>query len=117
MKYPSKKIDSHICICLQDDPEAHERFIRINRAYEVLKDDELRKKYDTFGEEGLKEDAPSGGGYRSWKFYNQEFGLYDDDAAIITLSKSDFGMEISKVFYFLHFGSVFHIEVRLARCF
>lgn len=38
----------------QDDPEADAKFIRINRAYEVLKDEELRKKYDQFGEEGLE---------------------------------------------------------------
>ena len=28
---------------LQEDPEAHNKFLRINRAYEVLKDDSLRK--------------------------------------------------------------------------
>ena len=39
----------------QDDPDADSKFIRINRAYEVLKDDELRKKYDQFGEEGLED--------------------------------------------------------------
>jgi DnaJ family protein C protein 10 len=57
----------------QDDPHAHENFLKINRAYEVLKDEELRKKYDTYGEEGLKEDH-FGGHYKSWQFYNQEFG-------------------------------------------
>ena len=29
--------------------------MRINRAYEVLKDEELRRKYDQYGEEGLDE--------------------------------------------------------------
>lgn len=37
----------------QDDPEAHEKFVRINRAYEVLKDEDLRKVYDLHGEKGL----------------------------------------------------------------
>ena len=59
---------------VQEDSQAHEKFLRINRAYEVLKDDELRKKYDMFGEDGLKEGGPSGGGYQSWNFYNQDFG-------------------------------------------
>ena len=58
----------------QDDPDAHDRFLKISRAYEVLKDDDLRKKYDTHGEDGLKEDGPSGRGYQSWNFYNQQFG-------------------------------------------
>lgn len=37
-----------------DDPKAHEKFLKITRAYEVLKDDQLRKKYDLHGEEGLR---------------------------------------------------------------
>lgn len=72
------------------DDEAHEKFLRINRAYEVLKDDSLRKKYDMYGEDGLKEDGPSGRGYKSWNFYYQDFGIYDDDPEIITLSQADF---------------------------
>ena len=59
---------------LQDDPDAHANFLKLNRAYEVLKDDELRKKYDTHGEEGLKEDGPSGRGYQSWNYYQTDFG-------------------------------------------
>lgn len=59
---------------VQDDPTAHDNFLKLNRAYEVLKDDELRKKYDTYGEDGLKEDGPSGGGYQSWNYYEQDFG-------------------------------------------
>ena len=36
----------------------------------------MRKKYDMYGEEGLKEDGPSGRGYQSWNFYQQDFGKY-----------------------------------------
>ena len=61
-------------ILIQDDPEANEKFVRINKAYEVLKDEDLRKKYDMYGEDGLKEDGPSGRGFKSWNFYNQDFG-------------------------------------------
>ena len=58
----------------QDDPDANEKFVKINKAYEVLKDEDLRKKYDMYGEEGLSEDGPSGRGFQSWNFYNQDFG-------------------------------------------
>lgn len=77
-----------------DDPEAHDKFLKINRAYEVLKDEELRKKYDLHGEDGLKDDFHGGNKYESWKFYQEEFGLYDDDKEIITLSRSDFEQSV-----------------------
>ena len=65
---------SHQSFCLQGDPNAHAEFLRINRAYEILRDDELRKKYDTYGEEGLKEDFNRGDQYQSWNFYQHNFG-------------------------------------------
>lgn len=58
----------------QDDPKAHDVFVKINRAYEVLKDEELRKKYDQYGEEGLKDDFQHGRRYESWQWYQQNFG-------------------------------------------
>ena len=64
----------HLRNVSQDDAGAHDKFLRVNRAYEVLKDEDLRKKYDAHGEAGLKDGAPNGGGYHSWNFYNQEFG-------------------------------------------
>lgn len=57
----------------QNDPNAHENFLKINRAYEVLKDEDLRKKYDKYGEKGL-EDQQQGGRYESWHFYRYDFG-------------------------------------------
>jgi len=41
----------------------------------VLKDEDLRKKYDMYGEDGLQEGGPTGRNYQSWSFYNQEFGM------------------------------------------
>lgn len=37
-------------------------------------DEELRKKYDVYGEEGLKDDHFGGGHYQSWNYFNEEFG-------------------------------------------
>ncbi len=72
------KLKKYIIICyvyvFQDDPSAHDVFIKINRAYEVLKDEELRKKYDQYGEEGLNEDHQRGRRYESWQWYQQNFG-------------------------------------------
>src|SRR4051812_47749482 len=63
LKHPDKNQVSligalSINLNIQDDPDAHSNFIRINRAYEVLKDEDLRKKYDERGEEGME----NGGG-------------------------------------------------------
>lgn len=81
-KHPDKNLD---------DPNANDAFIKINRAYEILKDEELRKKYDTYGEEGLKDNMNNQGhNYQSWNFYKQNFGIYDDDPEVVTLSRSDF---------------------------
>ena len=60
---------------MQNDPEAHDKFVRINQIYEVLKDEDMRKKYDKYGEEGLKEDHPGGGRYESYSYYRDEFGM------------------------------------------
>ncbi|KAJ1906921.1 DnaJ- protein scj1 [Coemansia sp. IMI 209127] len=44
------------------DEEAHERFIELAQAYEVLSDDEKREIYNRYGEEGLKNQGGPGGG-------------------------------------------------------
>ncbi|XP_059164242.1 dnaJ homolog subfamily C member 10-like [Physella acuta] len=84
-KHPDKNVD---------DPKAHDVFVKINRAYEVLKDEDLRKKYDQYGEEGLKDDFQRGRQYESWQWYQQNFGIYDDDPEIITLSRVDFEQSV-----------------------
>nr|CAB3464002.1 unnamed protein product [Digitaria exilis] len=45
-----------------DNEEANKRFAEINNAYEVLTDQEKRKIYDRYGEEGLKQFQGQGGG-------------------------------------------------------
>ncbi|KAJ2660616.1 DnaJ- protein scj1, partial [Coemansia sp. RSA 1285] len=44
------------------DEKAHERFIELAEAYEVLSDDEKREIYNRYGEEGLKNQGGAGGG-------------------------------------------------------
>lgn len=91
----------------QDDPKANEMFVKINRAYEVLKDEETRKKYDLHGEEGLKDDFERGQSWHSWNYYEESFGIYDDDPQIITLSRSEFEASVtnSPFIWFINFYS------------
>lgn len=58
--------------CRQGDAASHDKFLQLNRAYEVLKDEDLRKKYDKYGEKGL--DQGGGGRYESWNYYRYDFG-------------------------------------------
>lgn len=46
-----------------DNPKAAEQFKKISEAYEVLSDDNRRKIYDQYGEEGLKGAQGMGGGF------------------------------------------------------
>ncbi|MGH0116249.1 UNVERIFIED_CONTAM: hypothetical protein FKN15_000176 [Acipenser sinensis] len=91
-----------------NDEEAHDRFLKINRAYEVLKDEDLRKKYDKFGEKGL-EDNHEGGRYESWNFYRYDFGIYDDDHEIITLDRGDFDVAVNS-------GELWFVNFYFPRC-
>ena len=76
-----------------DDPEAQDKFLNLKKAYEVLKDQESRKAYDLYGETGVKEGVKNGREYQTWNFYKDQFGIYDDDPEVITLSTSDFGKQ------------------------
>ncbi|XP_067843783.1 dnaJ homolog subfamily C member 10 isoform X2 [Heptranchias perlo] len=90
-----------------NDPEAHNNFLKINRAYEVLKDEDLRKKYDKYGEKGLQDHQ--GGQYESWNFYRYDFGIYDEDVEIITLDKGDFDAAVTS-------GELWFVNFYFPRC-
>ncbi|GAW79478.1 heat shock protein [Plasmodium gonderi] len=55
MWHPDKHKD------VKSKKEAEEKFKNIAEAYDVLSDEEKRKIYDTYGEEGLKGSIPTGG--------------------------------------------------------
>ncbi|XP_004392429.1 PREDICTED: dnaJ homolog subfamily C member 10 isoform X2 [Odobenus rosmarus divergens] len=88
-----------------NNPNAHSDFLKISRAYEVLKDEDLRKKYDKYGEKGLA-DNQEGGQYESWNYYRYDFGIYDDDPEIITLDRREFDAAVnSGELWFVNFYS------------
>ncbi|XP_071441753.1 dnaJ homolog subfamily C member 10-like [Hetaerina americana] len=88
----------------KDDPEAHEKFVKLTKAYEVLKDEDSRKKYDLYGDE---DSSKKKGHYHSWTYYHDQFGIYDDDPEIITLNKPDFEQSVinSERMWFINFYS------------
>ncbi|XP_024893303.1 dnaJ homolog subfamily C member 10-like isoform X1 [Temnothorax curvispinosus] len=71
-----------------DDPDAHDKFVRLTTAYETLKDNDLRKKYDLYGEDGLN-NSHKKQTYHSWSYYQNSF-IYDDDEHVINLERSDY---------------------------
>jgi molecular chaperone DnaJ len=60
-----------------DDPEAESRFKEITQAYETLRDPERRRRYDLFGEDGVRASAggqPSGDAFGFGDLFDAFFG-------------------------------------------
>lgn len=86
----------------KDDKNADENFIKLTRAYEVLKDPESRKVYDIHGEQMDSQNFRKQ--YHSYSYYRDQFGIYDDDPIIVTLSKNDYG-ELNKKNKYLFYAN------------
>jgi len=56
------------------NPNAGERFKEISHAYEVLSDEQKRRIYDQYGEEGLSGEGPGMGGGSAEELFAQFFG-------------------------------------------
>nr|XP_023014480.1 dnaJ homolog subfamily C member 10-like [Leptinotarsa decemlineata] len=76
----------------KDDANADKTFIKLVRAYEVLKDPDMRKQYDLHGDETDTNKFRKQ--YHSYTYYRDQFGIYDDDPIIVTLSKHDYELNI-----------------------
>ena len=74
-----------------DEPDAQEKFLNLKEAYEVLKDQKTRQTYDLYGEKGLKDGLQNDRQHQNWHFYENQFGIYDDDPEIITVTSAEFG--------------------------
>jgi len=51
-----------------EDPEAEEKFKEASEAYEVLRDEESRRRYDQFGHQGVNGGFSGGGGFENVGF-------------------------------------------------
>ncbi|XP_066260670.1 dnaJ homolog shv [Euwallacea similis] len=60
----------------QDDPEASQKFQDLGAAYEVLSDEEKRKKYDRCGEDCLQKDGMMDGGMDPFASFFGDFGFH-----------------------------------------
>ncbi|XP_065332909.1 dnaJ homolog subfamily C member 10-like [Cloeon dipterum] len=91
----------------KDDKDAHDKFVKIARAYETLKDPDLRKHYDLYGEDNQNKRQQS---YQSWSYYRDNFGIYDDDPEIVTLNRAEFEQTVETG------GDVWFINFYSAMC-
>jgi len=89
--------------------EAEEKFAQINNAYEVLNDEEKRRIYDQYGEEGLKKNKQGGGG--GWNPFADFFGFGRQGNSAESMRKgADIGLPVFVSLEDLYLGK----EIRVA---
>ena len=54
--------------------ECEEKFKEVSNAYRILSDENLRKRYDQFGEAGIKNDGGPPGGFNPFDLFSNIFG-------------------------------------------
>lgn len=89
-----------------DDTNAQDKFIRLTTAYEVLKNDDLRKKYDLYGEDGL-DDSHKKQTHQSWSNYQN---LYVYDEHVISLERNEYFESV------VNSGSIWFVNFYSPRC-
>jgi len=70
--YRQKSLEFHPDKCTLDKDACQSKFIEVSTAYEVLSDQDKRKTYDQYGEEGLKDNGASQGNAEA--MFRQFFG-------------------------------------------
>ncbi|KAK4880385.1 hypothetical protein RN001_008531 [Aquatica leii] len=60
----------------KDDPDASQKFHDLGAAYEILSDEEKRKKYDRCGEECLQKDGMMDSGFDPFASFFGDFGFH-----------------------------------------
>ncbi|GJQ10416.1 hypothetical protein GpartN1_g2207.t1 [Galdieria partita] len=56
------------------DQEAHKRFVEVANAYEILSDPEKRRRYDAYGEEGLRKGFAEEESFDPFEAFSMNFG-------------------------------------------
>ncbi|XP_077298577.1 dnaJ homolog subfamily C member 10-like [Arctopsyche grandis] len=87
----------------KNDPEAHDHFVKLAEAYDVLKDPTKRNQYDMYGKKSFE--GHSSTKYHSYTYYRDQFGIYDDDPLIATLGREDFSSSFGDTIWFVNFYS------------
>ena len=89
-----------------NEKEAHAKFLKVNEAYEVLKDEQLRKKYDLLGANGIDNTKPRSK-YESWNYFHDDFAIYDDDEEVYIIDSISFKKTVldSHDLWFINFYS------------